>query len=282
MGSIGVPPVRAIRPSRDCEGAGTHLVIWRSGDLVMEQGPSVARRHGRDLYGCATRSHLCEAVLCAMIHTERSVSMRKSVRKLRAFLIAMGAWQLVCLAVIFAYARFSQSSAYSSWFGSVQTTYGRLAGGYLALVVLTSPATLLTLTLFDRLWGRPVRGAVLARTFGVWQLVVAAALTCSYELGLPYKINQLGWRLLGPPKEIYSFVNLLHPRLIAWLVCTVPVVLGVLWWYSKSDSRSARAFPVDVGPEFADALPGREDGFGSTAEADRPTENGHGTFDGPP
>jgi hypothetical protein len=68
--------------------------------------------------------------------------------------------------------------------------------------------------------------------FGGWEMVVVAILICSYEVGFPYMVNQLGWALFGPPENIYSFGNLVLHRIIAWLICTTPVAWMVLWGYS--------------------------------------------------
>jgi hypothetical protein len=60
-----------------------------------------------------------------------------------------------------------------------------------------------------------------------------ASLDWSYEVGLPYLINQLDWYLFGPALDIYSFRNLVLPRLVAGMVCTMPPVIGAYWWHSR-------------------------------------------------
>ena len=123
--------------------------------------------------------------------------------------------------------------AYNTWFYQVgYGTFVRIAT-YIEFDVITLPATLVSLRLFDALLHRRALFKPMAVTFLAWQFVVIAVLVLSYEVGFSYMINQLGWDLFGPPDSLYSFTNLVLPRMIAWLVCTTPVGWMALWWYSK-------------------------------------------------
>jgi hypothetical protein len=163
----------------------------------------------------------------------------------RPFLTAVTIWQLVCLAFIFIYPYFFRplvDAAYTWEFGDLQAGYRRYPrlAIYWGILAITTPATLVSLLLFDRLRHRSVSWKVNAIFFCGWQLLVVLCLIWSYEIGFPYMINQLTWEILGPPKELYSFSNLVIPRVIAWLVCTGPVGCMVLWMYSKTGRRTAK------------------------------------------
>lgn len=156
----------------------------------------------------------------------------------RTLWIAIAAWHLACLAMMIVFrdviAQFVVA-AYTACFGNIQASYGsfdRLAT-YLAIVVITSPASLVSLILFDRLSHGSAKRKRMLVTFAAWQLVVIAVLVWSYEIGFPYMVNQIGWALFGPPEDIYSFQNLVLHRIIAWMLCTTPVAWIVLWGYSR-------------------------------------------------
>ena len=77
-----------------------------------------------------------------------------------------------------------------------------------------------------------------------WEAAVVAILIWSYEVGFPYKINQLGWAIFGPPDNLYSFHNLMLHRIVAWLICTTPVALVGLFfdrWLAGPDTSGRRA-----------------------------------------
>jgi hypothetical protein len=162
-------------------------------------------------------------------------------RRVRAQLIAIMIWHLACLAMMFFYGRVIRhlvAAAYTAWFGDVQASYGTFErfATYVGILAITSPSTLVSLLLFDRLSHRPVIWKRSVPAFCGWELAVVAILICSYEIAFPYMVNQLGWALFGPPEEIYSFRNLMLHRIIAWLICTTPVAWMALWGYSKFDA----------------------------------------------
>jgi hypothetical protein len=65
------------------------------------------------------------------------------------------------------------------------------------------------------------------------EVLVVLVLVSSYEIGFSYSLNQLGWAVLGPPDNVYSFQNLVLHRIIAWLIETTPVSWTALWLHSK-------------------------------------------------
>ena len=155
-----------------------------------------------------------------------------------ATVVAVGVWQTVSLVMMFAYRHVIGHlvvAAYTASDGDIQASYGRFerVGTYIALVVITLPASILTIVLYNKLSGLLTNRKRMIFTVCVWQMIVLAVLTWSYELGFPYMINQLGWRLFGPPTEIYSFMNLVLHRIIAWLLCTMPVSWAAVWIYSR-------------------------------------------------
>ncbi|MFO0911419.1 MAG: hypothetical protein U0795_00560 [Pirellulales bacterium] len=153
-------------------------------------------------------------------------------------IMGVGIWQLVWIISWLIYSSslvYLVTTGYTAIYGDVQASYGRFdrVSIYIALSVTTLPACALTLAWYHRYTGRPVNRMKTAIVLGCWQLFVLGLLVWSYEVGLPYRISQLRWRLLGPPAEIYSFSNMVLPRIIAWLLCTVPVSWGALWVYSR-------------------------------------------------
>jgi len=158
----------------------------------------------------------------------------------KALCATVALWQLTSLALMILYrVTFAQLivSAYSAWFGDIQASYGRFERleTYSWIIVITVPATLVSLLACDKLshlrpsWRRH------AIAFFGWLAALIAGLIWSYEVGFPYRINQLGWALLGPPEDLYSFTNLFLPRIIGWLICTLPISCLVLWLYGRSE-----------------------------------------------
>ena len=164
--------------------------------------------------------------------------------QLKSTLIAVGVWQLTCLVMMFVYGYFIIRlvvAVYTSLFGDIQASYGnfeRLAR-YIGLLVITLPASAVTIALVDKLSASKPSLKRKLLTLSWWQMATILVLGSSYEFGFPYMINQLGWKLFGPPTEIYSFQNLLLHRIIAWLLCTMPIVWLAVWTYSRSGSSQA-------------------------------------------
>ena len=130
-------------------------------------------------------------------------------------------------------------AAYTAWFGDIQAsyaTYARMAT-YVAIVAITSPATLIALLVFDGLAHRQLRWKRMLVGFLAWQLLAVATLIWSFESSFPYFLNQLSWTLFGPPENLYGFRNITLPRVVGWLLCTTPVGLMVLWIYPESKWR---------------------------------------------
>ena len=127
-------------------------------------------------------------------------------------------------------------ATYTMLYGDIQASYGRFErfGTYIGLLVVTLPTSVATLFLVDRLSARRTTVKRKMLTAACWQMIIMLVLVCSYEVGFPYMINQLDWRIFGPPTEIYSFQNLVLHRIIAWLLCTIPVAWLAVWLYSRS------------------------------------------------
>lgn len=169
----------------------------------------------------------------------------------KATSIAVGVWQLACLAMMYVYGYLIGHfvvAAYTLFYGDIQASYGRFErfATYIGLLVITLPASVLAIAIVDKLSAckAPPKRKIL--TLGCWQLVTMLVLASCYEFGFPYMINQLGWRLFGPPTEIYSFQNLVLHRIIAWLLCTTPIACLAVWTYSRScGSQLAHEKPGD-------------------------------------
>jgi len=124
---------------------------------------------------------------------------------------------------------------YRALFGDIRSSYGAFARVAMSVgyASVTLPATLIAVWLFDRLSRRSWRWRRSAPTIAVWEALVVLVLVSSYEIGFPYALNQMGWAVLGPPDDVYSFQNLVLHRLIAWLIETTPVAWTSLWLHSK-------------------------------------------------
>ena len=159
-------------------------------------------------------------------------------KRVRVILAGTTAWHLICLVMLYVY-RYCIGPIvvvlYTASIGDIQSSIGiftRLAI-FLGYVVVTSPASLISLCLFDRLSHRSSNWSQVAFAVCVWQLVVVAVLVGSYELEFDYWLHQLGWIIFGVPENLYSFRNLVLHRIVAWIVCTTPVACAALWLYSK-------------------------------------------------
>jgi len=146
----------------------------------------------------------------------------------KSTLIAVGVWQAACLAMMFVYQELIGHvvvAAYTWCYGDIQASYGtfdRLAT-YLEFLVVTLPASVLVISIVDK---RSVGKTTLRRkmlTLGCWQLITMLVLVTSFEFGFSYMIHQLDWWVFGPQIELYSFRNLELHRIVAWLICTVPI-----------------------------------------------------------
>ncbi len=152
-------------------------------------------------------------------------------------LIAMSVvWHLCCLALILVYRPTIgrvMDAAYAWSFGDIQASFGgyERISTYLGIVLFTTPATAVSLGLLNALMPRPRRWRLTVVAFGAWEAWVVAALVWSYEVGFPYMVHRLDWTLFGP-LEIYSFRSLVLPRIIAWMVCTMPPICAACWLYS--------------------------------------------------
>ncbi len=169
----------------------------------------------------------------------------------RIVLLVSAFWQAVCAIQHYVYGFFvwrAVLAAYTSLLGDVQASIGcyQRLDAYIAYVVMTAPATLAAIFVLCRFYDhRPKRKAVSAM-FLLWEIPVLALLAWKYETGLHYMINQLKWTLFGPPDDLYSVRNLGLPRLLAWLLCTLPVCIAVTWYCSRRLAGRARGFPVEL------------------------------------
>jgi hypothetical protein len=166
-------------------------------------------------------------------------------------LLTIATWQLVCFAGFQIYpptmGRFL-IAAYTKLLGDVQgsfSAYARLAE-YLELAVVTTIATAVSLKLLSVLSGPRSVQQYRAKTFLVWETAVLIVAACSFEFGFPYLINQADWTLFGEQSRIYSFRNLVLPRLVAWLIITSPVAGAALWLDRKMDSSNPRDRPLQT------------------------------------
>lgn len=165
-------------------------------------------------------------------------------KRVRVILATTTVWHLVCLVMLYVYQYCIGPivvALYTAAFGDIQSSIGiftRLTI-FLGYVVTTSPASLMSLYLFDRLSQRSMNWSQVAFAVCVWQLVVVTVLVGSYEMGFEYWLHQLGWSVFGAPEDLYSFRNLFLHRIVAWFICTTPLACAVLWVYSKLTATSS-------------------------------------------
>lgn len=151
---------------------------------------------------------------------------------------AIVAWNLAILPTILVYPNTVGQllrMTYEALFGDIQASYGtflRIAT-FVGDVVVTLPATFVAVWLFDKLSRRSLRWRRAAISISIWEFLVVLVLVSSYEIGFSYSLNQVGWAILGPLDNVYSFSNLVLHRIIAWLIETTPVSWTALWLHSK-------------------------------------------------
>ena len=163
----------------------------------------------------------------------------------RSMMLAILAWNLACLAMSFLHGYVIAPAitfAYEAHFGDIQASYGRYewVSTIAAFVIIPLLPAFMSVRLYDQLVRRPSDWRRIVASSIVWELLLVPILIWSYWFSLHYKINQIAWAVNGPPENIYSFTNLALPRLIAWLICTVPVGLAVLWLHQKTGGHHVR------------------------------------------
>ncbi len=158
--------------------------------------------------------------------------------RFKTHLFAIGVWQFTALAMMFIYGNVIGQivvAVYTWIYGDIQSSFGRFArlSTYTGLLVITLPASVAASVIVDKL--SPPKCIIKQRLLlaGCWQSVTMILLAASYEFGFPYMIHQFGWQIFGPPTELYSFQNLVLHRIIAWLICTIPIAVLTLWSYSR-------------------------------------------------
>ena len=181
----------------------------------------------------------------AVYLTVRLVNRRESWV---AGVAAIVVWHAVCLAVLSVYRPTIGRvvvAVYAAFCGDIQSSYVTFAriGQYFGLTTTTAMATAITLWFFEALTRRRSTWRRRAIVFASWETVAVAVLIWSYEVGFPYKINELEWAIFGPPDDLYGFRNMVLHRVIAWLICTTPIAsAGVLLdgWLAGPDSPGPR------------------------------------------
>ena len=164
--------------------------------------------------------------------------------RVKSVLAAMAAWQLLCLAVSWLFGPTIGAmifSAFTTCCGDPHANYTAYTAVALRVVnaCLTAPATLLALWLIHRLDHSPIRAIRFLTFFLAWEIAVVTTLLAANDLQLAWMIHKFLWTIFGPFDEMYSFRNLALHRLIAWLICTVPIGCLSLWWHGRSKPEPA-------------------------------------------
>ncbi|MDA0834850.1 MAG: hypothetical protein O2955_03500 [Planctomycetota bacterium] len=159
-------------------------------------------------------------------------------RRKTQFLIAITAWQTASLFLFHFYTRFISPlvlTTYTRVFGDVQKSVGTFSriNSYLSMLFVTAFATIIALFVFNRLARLTIGFNRNIVTYCGWLAVVLVMLIWSFEMEFSYRINKFGWAVFGPPENPYGFQNMVLPRIIAWLVVTVPVAFMALGRHRK-------------------------------------------------
>jgi hypothetical protein len=147
--------------------------------------------------------------------------------------VALVTWQLVSLVVLRTEPYLMGPlvvRGYERFFGDVQQHFARYE--WIAVIavyfVRTMMATLVSLIVVERLCGRHVRWRRVGSALVLWEVAVMAALILAHRSNLLWRIHEIDWALFGAPESMYSFRNLMWPRLVSWWICTVPVSAAAL------------------------------------------------------
>jgi len=155
----------------------------------------------------------------------------------RSFTV-IAAWQVTCAIafVLFGYTiGWGVYSIYTGIFGDIQDSYMTYhrASTYSVIVVVTALATAVGVALLIVMEGRRATVRHTIGTFVAWHAAAVAALVVSEELGLFWVFHRIDWNLFGTPENLYSFRNLMLPRVIAWLMSSTAAIGMVLWLRDK-------------------------------------------------
>ena len=126
-------------------------------------------------------------------------------------------------------------SVYTAHFGDIQETYSTYhrAVTYTVIIVVTALATAMGVALLIVMEGRRATVRHTIGTFVAWHAAAVVALVASEELGLFWVFHRIDWILFGTPENLYSFRNLMMPRVIAWVLSSTAAIAVVLWVRAK-------------------------------------------------
>jgi hypothetical protein len=155
------------------------------------------------------------------------------VRLIIGFVVAILVWYFACLMGVHANDRFLSPMnlvQYEDDYGNVQLSFLKFVriATYLGYFTMTLPATVLSLWTFNRIGRLRAGWRDVFLIGGTWELLVVIVSIAAYELEWAYRLNKLVWRLFGPSDDLYSFQNLLLPRLVIWVSCTIPICICAL------------------------------------------------------
>lgn len=154
------------------------------------------------------------------------------------FVVVIAAWQAAC-AVAMALCGYAIGwvvhSVYTSLFGDVQESYATYerAATYTVIFTVTALATAVGVLLLRVLERRATTWRRTVGTFIAWHAAAVAALVASNEWDLPWIVHRLDREIFGTPESLYTWRNLVWPRVIAWVLSSTPAIAAVLWLRSK-------------------------------------------------
>jgi len=188
-------------------------------------------------------------VLAAMVATGIGVSLLcgrrvTGARKIKALCGTIVCWELLSLGLyLFHYHIGGRlvTEAYKALVGDPQADFGTYdhVAHYAGILTMTFPATVASLCVFNVLSRRKWQWKPALLTFIGWQVCVVGISIWSYENGFAYRISQIRWMFFGAPADVYSFVNLGLPRMIAWVISTAPIAWVALCLYPRDEHASS-------------------------------------------
>jgi hypothetical protein len=171
----------------------------------------------------------------------------------KRILMGIVTWHLICFGVLAVYPNTVGRiflNLYTAFFGDIQANYGRFerVATYIGLATVTTIATACVFPVCDRLLRQRTTRRSKIICFAVAEVALLLTLIWSYESAFPFTLNQIGWKLFGPPADIYSFRNLVIHRWIAWQICTTPIVLIAHWLHGRFGTRGGDSRRSGDGP----------------------------------
>lgn len=160
----------------------------------------------------------------------------------RILLITIGAWQLSALLLSLAFPplfRHSLVIAYTAIAGDPLANPSAFQWTFQVVRILwtTAPSTLLALVVCDYLIQKRPNWARIPATFAIWELLLLVVLILAKQIDARSLVTEAGFKVFGAPGYLQAMRYGDPSRLVAWLICTVPLAIAAIRWHLKPVSR---------------------------------------------